>query len=102
MSKVKLEAPFRSFRGKICKHAQIIYKEMWGTKFTTQICHPRTSPFTANELAAQQKFAQAVIATKAVYADAAQLATAQREFKKQKKFRSLWGYIHAREYKKLG
>ena len=49
MSKIKLEAPFRSFRGKICKHAQIIYKEMWGTKFTSQICHPRTSPFTANE-----------------------------------------------------
>ena len=102
MSKIKLEAPFRLFRGKICKHSDIIYKEMYGTKFTTQICHPRTSPFTANELAAQQKFAQAVAATKAVFADATQKATAKAELKRQKKFRSLWGYIHAREYKKLG
>ena len=60
MSKISLETPFKHFRGKICKHSDIIYKEMYGTKFTSQICHPRTSPFTANELAAQQKFAQAV------------------------------------------
>ena len=30
MSKIKLEAPFRQFRGKICKHSDIIFKEMYG------------------------------------------------------------------------
>ena len=30
MSKIKLEAPFRQFRGKICKHSDIIFKQMYG------------------------------------------------------------------------
>lgn len=48
MSQVKLEAPFLSFRGKVCKHSNIIYKEMYGTRFTSQICNPYTgAPSTA-------------------------------------------------------
>ena len=30
MSKIKLEALFRQFRGKICKHSDIIFKQMYG------------------------------------------------------------------------
>ena len=42
MSKIKLEAPFRQFRGKICKHSDIIFKQMYGETFTSQICNPYT------------------------------------------------------------
>ncbi len=56
MSKIKLEAPFKAFRGKICKHSDIIYKKMKQTQYTSQICNPRTKPFSAEELARQTKF----------------------------------------------
>lgn len=101
MSRIKLETPFKAFRGKICKHSDIIYKQMNGTKFTSQICHPRTKPFSAAELARQDKFRQASAAAKTVLADATQRATAEAAFKAQTKYRTLWGFIHAREYAKL-
>ncbi len=56
MNKIKLEAPFKAFRGKICKHSDIIYKKMKQTQYTSQICNPRTKPFSAEELARQTKF----------------------------------------------
>ena len=60
MSQIKLEAPFRAFRGKICKHSDIIYKKLRQTNYTSQICNPRTKPFTAAETARQTKFKTAV------------------------------------------
>ena len=101
MSKIKLETPFQAFRGKICKHTDIIYKKVGQTNFTSQICNPRTSDFSAAELARQQKFSQAAAATKAVLADAQQRATAEAEFKAQNKYSTLHGYVLAREYAKL-
>ena len=71
MSQIKLEAPFTSFRGKICKHSDIIFKEMYGETFTSQICNPRTKPFS------------------------------EAEFKEQKKYKTLYGYIFAKEMAKL-
>ena len=101
MSKIKLEAPFMEFRGKICKHAQIIYKERLGTKFTSQICHPRTKPFTEEELGRQSKFSQAATAVRAILADPTQRATAEAAFAAQSKYKTLWGYLHATEYAKI-
>ena len=101
MSKIKLEAPFMGFRGKICKHSNIIYKKLRQTNFTSQICNPRTKPFSEAELARQTKFRQATAAVKAVYADAGQRATAESEFAAQSKYQSLYGYLLAREYAKL-
>jgi len=101
MSKIKLEAPFMGFRGKICKHSNIIYKKLLQTNFTSQICNPRTKPFSEAELARQTKFRQATAAVKAVHADTEQRATAESEFSAQSKYQSLYGYLLAREYAKL-
>lgn len=99
MSKIKLEAPFRSFRGKICKHTQIIYKEMYGTKFTSQICHPRTSDFSADELARQNKFKSAIAAVDALTSE--QKTAYMTAFKKQSKYKTFRGYAIAQEIAKL-
>ena len=101
MSKIKLEAPFRQFRGKICKHSDIIFKEMYGETFTSQICNPRTKPFSEAELARQKKFRQAAAATKTVLADTSTRAPYEAEFKEQKKYKTLYGYIFAKEMAKL-
>lgn len=101
MSKLKLEAPFVAFRGKICKHSNIIYKRLGQTNYTSQICNPRTKPFSSAELARQSKFAQAVAAANIVLADTTQRAEAEAEFRAQSKYTTLRGYVIAREYASL-
>ena len=101
MSQIKLEAPFKSFRGKICKHSDIIYKKIRQTNYTSQICNPRTKPYTAAEIARQEKFKTASAAARAILADADQRATAEADFKAQSKYQTLLGFLIAQEYAKL-
>lgn len=101
MSKFSMEAPFNDFRGRVCKHTKIIYKKVRHTNYTSQICNPRTKPFTAAELERQTKFRQASAATKNILADATQRATAENDFKAQSKYQTLWGFVWAAEYAKL-
>lgn len=101
MSKIKLEAPFMGFRGKICKHSNIIYKKVRQTQFTSQICNPRTKPYSEAELARQSKFRTAAAATKTALADPTTRATYEAEFIAQDKYQTLYGYILAQEYAKL-
>jgi hypothetical protein len=89
------------FRGKICKHSNIIYKKLRQTQFTSQICNPRTKPYSAAELARQSKFRTAAAATKTALADPTTRATYEAEFKAQNKYTTLYGYILAQEYAKL-
>ena len=98
MSKIKLEAPFQQFRGKVCKHSQIIFKEMYGTKFTSQICNPYTgAPSTAQ--AAQHSKMTAAVAKIAALSEQ-ELQTAKDAFAKQSKYKTLRGYLLAQELKK--
>ena len=101
MSKIKLEAPFLGFRGKICKHSNIIFKKMEDTQFTSQICHPRTKPYSEAELARQNKFGTATAAAKTAMADPTTRAAYEAEFQQQTKYRKLFRFIVAREYAKL-
>lgn len=101
MSKISLEAPFMGFRGKICKHSNIIFKKMEDTQFTSQICHPRTKPYSEAELARQNKFGTATAAAKTAMADPTTRAAYEAEFKNQTKYRKLFRFIVAREYEKL-
>ena len=102
MSKINLEAPFQSFRGKICKHSKIIFAQRGQTQYTSQICNPRTKAYSAEELARQTKFATAIANANTAMADATQLAAYQTAFAKQGKYKTLRGFIIAKEYEKLG
>ena len=99
MSKIKLEAPFRQFRGKICKHSDIIFKQMYGETFTSQICNPYTGEPSAAQQAQQNKMATASAKVKALTPE--QRAAYKEEFKKQTKYKSLHGYMMAQELAKL-
>lgn len=101
MSQIKLEAPFTAFKGKICKHTNIIYKQLRDTQFTSQICYPRTKPYSEEEISRQNKFKTAAAAAKAIMADPAQRATAEADFAKQDKYKTLYGFLLATEYAKL-
>lgn len=102
MSKINLEAPFMDFRGKVCKHSKIIFKKVRQTNFTSQICNPRTKAFSAEELARQSKFRSAAVAAKTALADPTTRATYEAGFKTQTKYQTLFGYVLAQEYAKLG
>ena len=99
MSKYNLEAPFTAFSGKVCKHSKIIFKKVRQTNFTSQICNPRTKPFSAEELARQEKFTQARAAVNALTEE--QKKAYETDFLNQKKYVSLQGYMFAQEYAKL-
>lgn len=99
MSKIKLEVPFQQFRGKVCKHAQIIFKQMYGTQFTSQICNPYTGDPSANQVAQRNKMANAIAAVAALTAE--QKTAYLTAFKKQSKYKSFRGYAIAQEMAKL-
>ena len=101
MSNIKLEAPFTAFRGKICKHSKIIFAQRGDTQYTSQICNPRTKAYSEEELARQAKFKTALTNANTALADATQRATYETAFKAQNKYKSLRGYVIAKEYEKL-
>ena len=101
MSKINLEAPFQSFRGKICKHSKIIFAQRGQTQYTSQICNPRTKAYSEEEIARQGKFKQAVVNANAALADSTQKAAYEEALGKQSKHKTLRGYVIAMEYAKL-
>ena len=100
MSKIKLEAPFRQFRGKICKHSDIIFKEMYGTQFTSQICNPYTGELSAAQVAQKERFRQAKANVQALSTE--DVAAYKDAYKKYPgKYKTLQGYMLAKEMEKL-
>ena len=100
MSKIKLEVPFRQFRGKICKHSDIIYKEMYGTQFTSQICNPYTGEPSAAQVAQKERFRQAKANVQALSTE--DVAAYKDAYKKYPgKYKTLQGYMLAKEMEKL-
>ncbi len=94
-----IEIPFKDLRGKICKHSRIIFKKVYDTQYTSQICNPYTGDPSAAQKAQRAKFKQARANALALSEEenAAYMAT----FKKQKEYHSFLGYKIAMEMKKL-
>ena len=96
MSKIKPRELISELSGKLCGHSNKYFAVRYGTQYTGTICNPYTGEPTEKQIAVRQKFAD-------TYAAMAALTEEQREayqeaFKKQKKYRSLRGYIFAQLY----
>ena len=102
MSQIKPNALIESMSGKICGHSDMYFFRKNGKVFSGKICNPSTKEPTATQLAAQAKFKTARTNAKAALADATQRAAYEESFKNQKKYYSLYGYVFAQEYAKLG
>ena len=89
----------KSYSGKICEHSDVYFAKKGNTLYTGKICHPRTKPFSEQELARQEKFRQARAAVKSLTEE--QKASYAEAFANQKKYSSLQGYMFAMEYAKL-
>ncbi len=99
MSVFSLEIPFREFRGKICRHSQIIYKAVNGTRYTSVLCNPYKGEPTEAQLAQRNKMRQAIANISQL--SAADLAAYLASFKAQTRYRTLRGYMIAQEMLKL-
>lgn len=67
---------------------------MNGRLFTSKICNPHTGEPSEAQKEVRTKLIQAIQAAKAITAE--QLTNYKNEFKKQKKYVSLWGFIIAK------
>ena len=93
----------KHYRGKICMHSDTYFAKKKKSLYTGRICHPRDltkDPYSANEIAMHNKFAQARAAVKALTSE--QIAAYQTAFENQTKYSYLQGYMFAQEYAKLG
>ena len=89
-----------SLSGKLCGHSDIYFANRKGTLYTGKICNPFTGTPSALQIAQRNKFRtvmQAIAALTQEEEDAYETA-----FKRQKKYKTLRGYMFAQEYEKLG
>ena len=98
MSKIKPMILVDRLSGKVCGHSNTYFAERYGTQYTGTICNPFTGEPTEKQIAVRQKFADTYAAMANLTPE--QIADYETAFKKQKKYRSLRGYIFAQEYKK--
>lgn len=85
--------------GKVCSHSDMYFANRNGTQYTGKICNPYTGEPTDNQIAVRQKFSTTITAM-ANLTDQ-QKTEYETAFRKQKKYRTLRGYIFAQEYAKL-
>lgn len=94
-----LEIPFREFRGKICRHSQIIFKKVNGTRYTSVVCNPHKGAPTEAQQEQRNKMRTAVANIKKL--NSTELAAYRQAFKAQSKYKTLRGYMIAQEMLKL-
>ncbi len=102
MAKYKPIDMVEYYQGKICEHSDTYFQKRRRTLCTGRICFPRDlakKPYSAAEIAAHTKFAQARAAVAALTQQ--QIDDYKVDFEKQTKYAYLQGYIFAQEYAKL-
>ena len=99
MAKLKPMILVERLSGKVCGHSNTYFAERNGTQYTGTICNPFTGEPTEKQIAVRANFAATIEAMNVLTPE--QIADYEAAFKKQKKYRSLRGYIFAQENKKL-
>ena len=99
MSKIKPMELLSRLRGKVCGHSNVYFAERNGTQYTGTICNPYKGEPTEKQLQIRTRFAATIEAINALTEE--QTAAYKEAFKKQKKYRTLRGYIFAMENKKI-
>ena len=102
MSQVKPMGLIESMSGKLCSHSDMYFFRKNGKVFSGKICNPSTKEPTSAQTAQRTKFATAHANAQAALADDTRRANYEAAFKNQKKYSSLFGYVFAQEYAKLG
>ena len=99
MYKLDYTYPIVALHGKLKKTHTVGFAERkeTGAKYTQTYTHTLTAPSEAQS-EAQQKFAAAVKAARVRMADASKQAADLIAFKKQSKYKTLYGYVFSQVY----
>lgn len=99
MAKVDYSYPVEALHGKVKKSHTVGFalRKDSGAKYTQTYTHTLTAPSEA-QTEVQQKFATAVRATRTRMADASKQAADLIAFKKQSKYKTLYGYVFSQVY----
>ena len=96
MSKIKPMILVEKLSGKVCGHSNTYFAERNGTQYTGTICNPYTGEPTEKQIAVRQKFRETYEAMAQLTED--QKAEYEAAFKRQKKCKTLRGYIFSQLY----
>ena len=96
MAKLKPMILIERMSGKVCGHSNTYFAERNGTQYTGTICNPYKGEPTAKQIAVREAFTATTEAMKNLTPE--QMADYEAAFRKQKKYRSLRGYIFAQLY----
>ena len=99
MAKIKPMELLSRLSGKVCGHSNTYFAERNGTQYTGTICNPYKGEPTAAQITVRTNFATALANMAAL--TPTEIDAYEAAFKKQKKYRTLRGYIFAQEYKKI-
>lgn len=99
MAKVDYSYPVEALHGKVKKSHTVGFAKRTdtGAKYTQTYTHTLSAPSEA-QTEVQQKFANAVKATRTRMADASKQAADLIAFKKQSKYKTLYGYVFSLVY----
>ena len=99
MAKVDYNYPIEALHGKVKKTHTVGFalRKETGAKYTQTYTHTLTAPSEAQS-EVQQKFAAAVKAARVRMADASKQAADLIAFKKQSKYKTLYGYVFSQVY----
>ena len=88
-----------SLSGKVCGHSDMYFANRKGTLYTGKICNPYKGEPSALQIAQRNKFKQVQTAIAALTVE--QKAAYEADFRKQKEYKTLRGFMFAQEYSKL-
>ena len=97
MSLVKPMELIAELSGKVCGHSNKYFAVRNGNQYTGTICNPYTGEPTEKQIAVREKFKQTYTAMAALTEE--QLADYETAFRRQKKYKTLRGFIFAQLYK---
>lgn len=101
MAKINMMTHLDSVLGKYARTDKV-YTKIRATDeqvIGVRLKHPRTNqPPTADQKAAQEKLAATAARVKAAFADPETIATYRKDFKKQRRFTTLTGYVFHKLY----
>ena len=88
----------KEYHGKVCSHSDVYFAKRNGVMYTGKVCNPRTSAFSAAELARQAMFKAAQQAMSVRLKDVTTIASDTAAFKAQSKYKTLQTYLFSIAY----
>ena len=87
-----------SLSGKLCGHSDISFAKRGDTMYTQKRCNKRTSPYSQDEMARQEKFKAVSASTRARMKDPGKVMQDQAAFKEQSKYKTFYQYVFRQEW----